>query len=178
MRKPYPFQRQCQLPRQSRYFFRPVNINGRDFIDGSTGQVAHVDIAIRNGAKLIVIINPTVPFENDKTKLGLPTFNGNLGSIKDKGMGLISDQARRIETLTRFEFGLKRFRQENPNIDVVVFQPMSSDGMLFLTGVMDFEARKSILNYGYYSTQAEMKLNFSKYEEIFRKHGFKLKPEV
>ena len=159
-------------------FFRPVNINGHDFIDGSTGQVAHIDIAIRNGAKLIVIINPTVPFANDKMKLGLPTFNGNLGSIKDKGMGLISDQARRIETLTRFEFGLKRFRQENPDIDVVIFQPMSSDGMLFLTGVMDFEARKSVLNYGYYSTLAEVKLNFSRYEQIFKKHGIKLKSKI
>ncbi len=159
-------------------FFRPVSINGRDFIDGSTGQVSHVDIAIRNGAKLIIIINPTVPFENDKTKLSLPTFNGNLGSIKDKGMGLISDQARRIETLTRFKFGLKRFRQENPNIDIVIFQPMSSDEMLFLAGVMDFESRKSILNYGYNSTLAEVKLNFSKYEDIFKKHGIKLKSEI
>lgn len=158
-------------------FFRPFRINGHDFIDGSTGQVAHIDIAIRNGAKLIIIINPTVPFENDKTKVCLPTFNGNCANIRDKGMGLISDQARRIETKTRFEFGLKRFKQEYPNIDILIFQPTSSDDMLFLTGVMDFDSRKNILNYGYYSTAAELKLNFAEYQEIFKKHGIRLKTE-
>ncbi|MFQ5676436.1 MAG: patatin-like phospholipase family protein [bacterium] len=159
-------------------FFRPFSINGYDLIDGSTGQVSHIDIAIRNGARLVIIINPTVPFEHDENKLCLPTFNGHCGTVKEKGMGLISDQARRIETKTRFEFGLKAIKKEHPNIDIVVLQPTSSDGVLFLTGVMDFESRKNILNYGYYSTLAELRLNALKYDEIFKKHQIKLRSEI
>ncbi|MFQ5651419.1 MAG: patatin-like phospholipase family protein [bacterium] len=158
-------------------FFRPVRINGQDFIDGSTGQVSHVDIAIRNGAKLIVIINPTVPIENDRNKNCLPTFDGTCGRLSEKGMGFISDQARRIETKTRFELGFERFKQEHPDIDYIVIQPHQSEGFLFLHGVMEYDSRKAILNYGYYTTISQMTRNFAQYKGIFAKHKIKVKEQ-
>ena len=158
-------------------FFRPVQINHNYFIDGSTGKVAHVDIAIKHGASLIIIINPTVPIENND-KLCLPRFDGECASLVEKGMGFISDQARRIETKTRFELGFERFKNENKNIDYLVFQPKTSDGVLFLYGVMDFDSRKTVLNYGYSSTMTELRTNFEKYKAIFEKHGLKVRPEV
>jgi len=121
-------------------FFRPLRINGNDYIDGSTSQVSHVDIAIRNGAKLIVIINPTQPIENEATKNSLPTFDGTCGRLVEKGMSTISDQARRVETSMRVQLGFDRFKQEHPDIDYIVIQPKRSDGFLFLHGVMEFDS--------------------------------------
>ncbi len=159
-------------------FFRPLRINGQDYIDGSTGQVSHMDIAIRHGAKLIVIINPTVPIENETHDDFLPTFDGNCGRLVQKGMGFISDQARRIETQTRFELGFARFKQEHPEIDYVVLQPNASEGFLFLHGVMEFDSRKSIINYGYYTTISEMKTNLARYKDLFAKHKIRVRDSI
>lgn len=159
-------------------FFRPFRINGSDFIDGSTGQVSHMDVAIRKGAKLIVIINPTVPVENHLGKNCLPTFDGSCARIAQKGIGFVSDQARRIETKTRFELGFEHFKKETPDIDYVIIQPKSSDGFLFLHGVMEYESRKSILDYGYQTTMTEIKSNFSCYKKIFEKNKIKIDKNI
>ena len=50
----------CAIP----VFFRPHQVGGRYYIDGSIGRVAHIDIAIERGAKLIVVVNPRVPSYN------------------------------------------------------------------------------------------------------------------
>ena len=155
-------------------FFRPFRINGVDYIDGSTSQVAHVDIAIRKGAKLILIINPTMPVRNDMTKQLLPTFDGKWGRLAQKGLGAISEQARRIETKTRFDLAFERFRREHPEIDYVVIEPEPSDGFLFLHGVMEYDSRRSIVDYGYQTTMAELKRNLEHYQDIFERHGVKI----
>ncbi|MFQ5706895.1 MAG: patatin-like phospholipase family protein [bacterium] len=158
-------------------FFRPFRINGHDFIDGSTSQVSHMDVALKHGAKLIIIINPTMPFENDPSKICLPTFDGQCGRLKEKGIGLINDQARRIETKCRFDLGFARFKKEHPDVDFIIIQPKRSDPMLFLHGLMEFDSRKLILNHGYNTTLNELVQNQSCYQEIFEKHKLKAKPD-
>ncbi|MFQ5824871.1 MAG: patatin-like phospholipase family protein [bacterium] len=158
-------------------FFRPFRINGHDFIDGSTSQVSHMDIALKHGAKLVIIINPTVPIENDQNKICLPTFDGHCARLGEKGMGLISEQARRIETKSRFELGFARFKKEHPEVDFIIFQPQTSDAILFLHGVMEYDSRKSILNYGYFSTINELKKYFTDYKTTFEKHKIKVRTD-
>ncbi|HEX9652380.1 MAG TPA: patatin-like phospholipase family protein [bacterium] len=151
-------------------FFRPYRIKEHDFIDGSTSKVSHLDVALNHGAKLIVVINPTTPIENDRTRLRIPTFDGQCARLADKGMSFVSEQARRIETKARFEIGFERFKLAHPEADYVVIEPQSSDGILFLHGVMDFDSRKAILNYGYQTTAAELKSNFRAYKQVLEKH--------
>ena len=151
-------------------FFRPLRIDGHDFIDGSINRVSHMDVALNHGAKLIIIINPTTPINNDLSKLCLPTFDGRCGRIAQKGMSMISDQARRIETKSRFELGFERFKREHPDVDFIVIQPEPSDSMLYLHGVMDFDSRKQILNYGYNSVKRHVRNDFDHYKELFEKH--------
>lgn len=158
-------------------FFRPFRINGHDFIDGSTREVTHMDIALKHGANLIVIINPTVPIENDKSNICLPTFDGQCGNLREKGIGMISEQARRIETKTRFDFGFSLFKKEHPEVDFIIIKPQSSDGILFLYGVMEYDSRKLILNYGYNSTLNHLKQNLQQYKKIFQKHNIKIRSE-
>lgn len=152
-------------------FFRPYRIKDHDFIDGSTSKVSHLDIALDHGAKLVVVINPTLPVVNDRTQLCIPTFDGRCARLSDKGMSFVSEQARRIETKTRFEIGFERFRLSHPQADYLVIQPRASDGILFLHSVMDFNSRKTILNYGYETTAALLRNDFEFYKKIFAKHG-------
>ena len=88
---------------------------------------------------------------------------------------MISEQARRIETKTRFELGFERFKQEHPEVDFVIIQPGPSDTLLYLHGVMDFDSRKQIMDYGYNSVKAYMEKDFTSLQEVFSKHKIRLR---
>src|SRR4051794_24333160 len=45
--------------------YDPVEIKGREFIDGGIRSTTNVDIAVERGAKFVVVINPLVPYVND-----------------------------------------------------------------------------------------------------------------
>ncbi|MBI3609092.1 MAG: patatin-like phospholipase family protein [Nitrospirae bacterium] len=154
--------------------FQPVQIKGRDYIDGGVGRVAYMDIAINHGASLQFVINPIVQIINDKTKVCLPTLYGACGSIKDKGMSYIFDQGNRISTATRIYLGLKRYQAEHPDKDFLLIQPDPSDALMFLYNVINLAARLEILNYGYVSTVNTLKAQFGAHEKCFAKHGVKV----
>lgn len=151
-------------------FFRPYRVKGHDFIDGSTTKVSHLDIALNHGAQLVIILNPTMPVENDRLRLRIPTFDGQCARLSDKGMSFVSEQARRIETKARFEIGFERFKSAHPEADYIVIEPHASDGILFLHNVMDFSSRKAILSYGYETTSAKLNENRESYWKIFERY--------
>ena len=50
--------------------YEPVEIGGREFIDGGILSTTNVDVAVERGAEFIVVINPLVPYVNDFSKTG------------------------------------------------------------------------------------------------------------
>ena len=45
--------------------YAPVRVGGRELIDGGIVSTTNLDIAVEAGAKLVVVINPIVPYVND-----------------------------------------------------------------------------------------------------------------
>ena len=45
--------------------YEPVEIRGREFIDGGILSTTNIDVAIERGARFVVVINPLVPYVND-----------------------------------------------------------------------------------------------------------------
>ena len=48
--------------------YTPVELRGRQFVDGGIRSTTNVDVAVEHGAKFIVVVNPLVPFVNDFRK--------------------------------------------------------------------------------------------------------------
>ncbi len=154
--------------------FQPVKIKGRDYIDGGVGRVAYMDIAIKHGASIMMVINPIMYLVNDRTKVCLPTFYGQCGGLKDKGLSYIWDQSNRVNTSTRMYLGLKRYQAEHPDKDFLLIQPDPTDGLMFLHNVINLAAKLEIMNYGYESTVNALKAQFPVYEKSFGKHGVRV----
>ncbi len=133
-------------------FFQPFPVRGHDFVDGSSGHVAHEDVVVERGANRLVIINPTVPVRNDRQTLCIPTFDGHCATLRRKGLTFVSDQSRRIGTCTRLELALERLRASRPEIEIVLIQPVPHEATMFLANVMSYEARQTLLRYGYQTT--------------------------
>ncbi|MGH7680973.1 MAG: patatin-like phospholipase family protein [Candidatus Eiseniibacteriota bacterium] len=158
--------------------FRPVKVEGRDYIDGSTGKVAHLDIALRAGASTILIINPLVNISNDRQTVCLPRGDGKCATIREKGMSFIQDQASRIETRVRLDGEIRRCQAEYPDVKLYRIEPSSSEAMMFLHHTMSYSEREQLLRYGYTSMTSILRRRRAVIEELMQFHGLNSQDEA
>lgn len=158
----------CAIP----VFFRPHLVGGNYYVDGSVGRVAHLDIAIERGAKLIVVVNPRVPMVNDREKFCLPSLSsGQCSSVAELGLSFAWEQAQRIETKQKLEMGFANYRRQYPDVDILLIEPGAEESLLFLQSPMSFKTRSHVMHYGYNLTLSILSERFEEYREIFARHG-------
>lgn len=161
----------CAIP----YFFRPYKIGSQYYIDGSTGRVSHIDIAIERGAKLIVVVNPRVPIDNDLDRICLPSLSyGKCSNIADLGIAFAWEQAMRIETKEKLDMALENCRYRHPDVDILLIEPGREEAMLFFQSPMNNEARRQIMNYSYNLTLGQLIDRFDEFESILGRHGIEV----
>jgi len=153
-------------------FFSPVEIEGSYFIDGAAERSGHVDVAIKNGATLVVIINPVVPVYNDKTIVSIPTVLGCCKSIAEAGISSVNEQSFRINSRVKLDLGISLLREAHPEVDFLLIEPGQMESTLFLYGSMNYSERLQILNYGYNSASIFFIEHFDMLEQCFGKYNF------
>jgi len=165
----------CAIP----VFFRPYQVAGRYFIDGSIGRVAHIDIAIERGAKLIVVVNPRVPMVNDRERFCLPSLSyGQCSSVAELGLSFAWEQSLRIENKQKLDMALDIYSRRHPDVDIVRIEPGSEESLLFLQSPMSFDARRHIMNYGFNLTLGDLAARFEPLQEVFARHGIATRREL
>ena len=158
----------CAIP----FFFQPYPIGNRAFIDGSNGRMSHLDLAINKGAKLVVLVNPRVPFQNDPELACLPSYSsGKCSKIHDLGILFAWEQSQRIETRTKLNMALDYYRYRHPEVDIVLFEPGADESLLFFQGPMSISARTEVMQHGFNLTRSYLKEHFTHLSEMFAKHG-------
>lgn len=158
-------------------FFEPVHWDGRDYIDGAVGKVEHADIAIERGCKLIVVINPLVPFRNEPYREDLPTMLFGARHIRHKGMLAVYQQAGKMSTRTKLHQGLRRYRSAYPDTEILLIEPSEEDGDMFMHNPMSMEYRKQLLRYGFDSARRTLLGDLPRWQKAFDRLGVKLAPD-
>jgi predicted acylesterase/phospholipase RssA len=149
--------------------YRPVRIGGRDFVDGGVRKTAHINLAIQNGADLVICINPIVPFHNEGGDGG--PLKGHLSR---RGVTWVLDQTLRIMLHGRMELGLQRYARENPDVDILVIEPTRDDMQMFSYNIMRYSARRIVAEHGYRTTLAFFEKDAARYKELFARHGIRM----
>ena len=148
--------------------YRPVRIDGRDYVDGGVKKTAHINLAIQNGADLVICINPIVPVLND-------TLRGPLkGHISNRGVTYVLDQAMRIMLHGRMEYGMERYAREHPEVDILLIEPDRVDLQMFNYNIMRYSARRVVAEHGYRSTLAFFQEGQGRYRRMLARHGITL----
>jgi NTE family protein len=161
----------CAIP----FFFEPYRIHGRDYLDGLTGQVTHLDIAIERGAKLIFVVNPRVPMRNDTESFCLPTLTaGHCGNIRNLGASFVWEQAQRIGIQEKFELALEICRRDHPDVDVVVIEPEREESSMFFLNPMSGAVRNLTMQNGYHITLGQFYRSYGKLKPIMERHGIEI----
>jgi NTE family protein len=149
--------------------YRPVRIAGRDYVDGGVRKTAHINLAIRRGASLVICLNPLVPILND-------TLQGPLeGHLSSKGVGYVLDQVLRIMLHGRMQYGLERYATEHPDVDILILQPRRESSNMFTYNIMRYGARRIVARDGYRSVLEAFRKNKKRYGHILARHGIKLR---
>ncbi len=94
--------------------YKPVDLKGRQLIDGGIRSTTNVDIAVEKGAKFIVVVNPLVPFVNDFEKTIPTVFGTRVRRVSDMGLPAIANQTFRLIAHARLHQAVEQWRRELP----------------------------------------------------------------
>ncbi len=163
-----PISRAVQASTALPGLYRPVRIGGRDYVDGGVKKTAHINLAIRHGANLVICINPIVPILNVGPKGPLH------GHLSNKGLNYVLDQALRIMLHGRMQYGLERYQAEHPEVDILLIEPTRDDMRMFAYNIMRMSARKVVAEDGYRSVLQGFQKNHAAYARVLKRHGIRL----
>jgi NTE family protein len=154
--------------------YSPVEVNGRQLIDGGIRSTTNVDIAVERGAKFIVVINPLVPFVNDFRKR-IPTIFGTRAQrISDMGLAQIANQAFRVLSHDRLHRAVEDWQDRYPGVDIILIEPELDDELMFGTSILDYRGRLEIAKHGFESVTLKLARDYDRYKAIAERHGIRI----
>jgi len=154
--------------------YKPVELKGRQMVDGGIRSTTNVDIAVEKGAKFIVVVNPLVPYVNDFEKT-IPTVLGTkVRRVSDMGMPAIGNQVFRLIAHQRLHQAVQFWQERYPGVDIILLEPKPNDELMFGTPIMDYRRRLEIARHGFETVTATLAQDYGRYEEIAQKHGLEI----
>lgn len=155
-------------------FYKPVEIDGQEYIDGAIRKSLHIDLALNEGADLVICINPLVPLYNDLSRQAIPLLDGKGHHLSQRGMSYIAYQVMRILVHSRISSGLEKYRARYPDVDILLIEPRPDDYQMFFYNLMKYSARLTIARHGYEETLEALLKRFHHFGNRLRRHGIEI----
>jgi NTE family protein len=151
--------------------YAPVEVKDRELIDGGIVSTTNLDIAIQAGAKLVVVINPIVPFINDFSG-SVQTLRGKRPRrVSDMGFAQIGYQVFKLVAHQRLHELAKSWEERYPGVDIVLIEPEETDELMFQTSMMSFTSRVEIARHGFESVTKQLAGEYDRYQDVAERHG-------
>ncbi|HEX7245157.1 MAG TPA: patatin-like phospholipase family protein, partial [Solirubrobacterales bacterium] len=154
--------------------YKPVELKGRQMVDGGIRSTTNVDIAVEQGAKFIIVVNPLVPFVNDFQKTMTTVFGNRVRRVSDMGLPAIANQTFRLIAHARLHEAVSHWEEKYPGVDIILIEPESNDELMFGTPIMDYSRRLQIGRHGFESVTATLAKDYDRYKEIAERHGLEI----
>jgi len=154
--------------------YKPVDLKGRQLVDGGIRSTTNVDIAVEKGAKFIIVVNPLVPFVNDFEKTIPTVFGTRVRRVSDMGLPAIANQTFRLIVHARLHEAVARWEEKYPGVDIILVEPEPNDELMFGTPIMDYSRRLKIARHGFESVTATLAKDYDRYKEIADRHGLEI----
>ena len=126
----------------------------------------NLDIAVENGAKFIVVVNPLVPYVNDTA--------GSKQRISDMGLPQVGYQTFKLMAYQRLHEMARRWEERYPGVDIVLIEPEPNDELMFQTSIMNFTKRVQIAKHGFQSVTLKLASDYEDFREVCERHGIEI----
>jgi NTE family protein len=154
--------------------YAPVEIRGREFIDGGIRSTTNVDVAVERGAKFIIVVNPLVPYVNDFSKRIPTMFGTRVRRVSDMGAAAIGQQSFRVLSHDRLHRAVEDWSEMYPGVDIILIEPEPDDELMFGTSIMDYSQRVQIAKHGFESVTLKLARDYDRYKSIAQRHGIEI----
>jgi len=154
--------------------YAPVEIKGRELVDGGIVSTTNVDIAVEAGAKFIVVVNPLVPYVNDFTKRTGTLLGSRPQRVSDMGLPQIGYQTFKLMAYQRLHEMARQWEARYPGVDIVLIEPEPNDELMFQTSVMNFSSRVAIARHGFQSVTLKLAEDYEEFREVAARHGIEI----
>ena len=154
--------------------YKPVEIKGRQLVDGGIRSTTNVDIAVERGAKFVIVVNPLVPYVNDFQKV-IPTLLGSrVRRVADMGFPQIGYQAFKLLAHQRLHEAVGHWPEKYPGVDIILVEPDPNDELMFETNIMSFNKRVEIARHGFESVTLRLAEDYENLKTVCARHGIEI----
>lgn len=159
--------------------FPPVQIDGQHYCDGALIKTLHASIALDEGVDLMLCLNPLVPFDaaaahgNTDTRQPWATPTP-IPRIVDGGLPAVLSQTFRSLIHSRMLLGIKAYRQDYPNTDLLLIEPNHADPELYLANTFGYRQRRHLAEHAYQQTRQLLRSQQSGLGSTLSYHGITL----
>lgn len=150
--------------------FPPVEINGRNVVDGVLRKTMHASIALEHGVDVLICVNPIVPY-NAKITHGP-------GKLAAGGLLTVLSQALRTIIRSRVERGMGNYGVTYPASDILLFEPDEEDAEMFFTNLFSTSNRRGMCERAYQDTRTTLWKRRAEIDRKLARHGMHLKLSV
>ena len=154
--------------------YPPARIGDRDYVDGALKKTLHASVALKEGAKLVICVNPLVPYDADRAA----SAGAKPVRLADRGLVTVLSQTFRALIHSRMRVGMGRYAKEFPDADVVLFEPAQDDEVIFFANIFSYADRRRLAEHAYRHTLSELRRRAGELGPIFARHGVKLDRSV
>jgi len=149
--------------------YEPVRVGDRDLVDGGLISTTNLDLAVEAGARLVVVVNPLVPYVNEARRA-----NPLHPRVSDMGFAQIGYQAFKLMTYQRLHDIRTKWEDRYPGVDFVLIEPDASDELMFRTSVMDYQSRVRIASHGFRSVTVKLAQDYPHLKQVAARHGLEI----
>ena len=142
----------------------PWKIDHVNFIDGQITRSCNIDLLIRKGCNLIIIIDPVAPYSKEITE-----------GVDIQGSFYTIIQTIKALIYSRFKARLNHLHERHPEVSFVLFQP-EGDAAYSMRGLpMKNKINKDLLTESYRSTLWRIRKRYKVYDKKLQNFSFGLK---
>ncbi|MCK9462327.1 MAG: patatin-like phospholipase family protein [Proteobacteria bacterium] len=145
-------------------YYAPEQIGGHYFVDGIFTRTIDLDVAVANGARLVICIDPLTPVQVDE-----PGFASGRGGL------FTTVQSVKSMIRTRFSEVIGRAEESYPEVTVFVFSPTPRDLEKMSGTLMRFFYRTETEEMAFESAQRRIAADYDWLAADLARHGFALR---
>lgn len=150
--------------------FAPVNIDGRHYVDGALTKTMHASVALREGADLVICVNPLVPLDAREPAVAEQPAHATLP-------GLLSQSIRTV-IRSRVTVGMQRYQTTYPRAVALLFEPGPDDAQTFKTSIFSLASRRRLCEHAYQRTRADLRARATTLQPVLARFGLSLNRHV
>jgi predicted acylesterase/phospholipase RssA len=146
--------------------YEPVRVGDRELVDGGLISTTNLDLAVEAGARLVVIVNPLVPYVDEGRRANR--------RVSEMGFPQIGYQAFKLMTYRRLHEIRTLWEERYPGVDFVLIEPDAADELMFRTSVMDYHSRVQIASHGFRSVTVKLAHDYPHLQQVAARHGIEI----